>query len=299
MRSPVIDLSKVTKSYGSSRGVKDVTLQVGQGEVFGFLGPNGAGKTTTISLMVDLMRPSSGKIKLLGQDSIKDSREIHRRIGFLMDDMALDKSMTGWQQLEYFGHLRGNFNKSRVTELARRLNCKLNVKFKNLSRGNRQKVSLISALMHDPELLILDEPTSGLDPLIQAEFNKIILERKSKGKTAFISSHILSEVQELCDRVAFIREGQIVDVKNVKDIGKDAPRQVQLSSSDNTLPTQVKNLKGVHGVKKNKDKLTFTFTGDINTLVKLISKHSLTHVSISDTDLETLFIKFYEGKNVK
>lgn len=299
MAKAVIELKNVTKSYGSARGIKDVTLQVDKGEVFGFLGPNGAGKTTSISLMVDLMRPSTGSISVFGLDSVKDSLEIHRRIGFLMDDMSLEKGLTGWQQLEYFGNLRGNFNKTRVKELAKRLNCKLNMKFKNLSRGNRQKVALISALMHDPELLILDEPTSGLDPLIQAEFNKIILERKNKGKTAFISSHILSEVQELCDRVAFIREGKIISIKNVSDIGKDAPRQVKLSSNEKALEQSIKKLAGVHEFKKSKDSISFTYTGDINSLLAVLSRHRLDHLNVSDTDLETMFMKFYKDKNVK
>ncbi|HSX23886.1 MAG TPA: ABC transporter ATP-binding protein [Candidatus Saccharimonadales bacterium] len=192
----LIELDRLTKNYGSSRGVSDVSLKIPEGTIFGFLGPNGAGKTTTISMLVDLIRPTSGTVSIFGMDAQKDGVAIRQRTGFLAGDFALDNDLTGWQQLEYFAHLRtGGLNKKYVTELAQRLSCDLNKKFKALSRGNRQKVGLISALMHEPELLIFDEPTTGLDPLIQAEFNNIISEHQRKGRTAFISSHTLPEVQ--------------------------------------------------------------------------------------------------------
>lgn len=296
MANSIISFKNVTKRYGKSRGITSVSMDVKAGEVFGFLGPNGAGKTTSISLMVDLLRPTAGKIQIFGLDSTADSLAIHKNIGFLMDDMALDKGLTGWQQLEYFGNLRGNFNKKYVRELASRFSCKLNVKFKNLSRGNRQKVGLISALMHEPDLLILDEPTSGLDPLIQAEFNKIILERKEQGKTAFISSHILSEVQELCDRVAFIREGEIISIKGLEEIGKDAPSQIHIHTQDKNLPAQLKKLKGTQDIRHTGNGITLTYTGDINELLSLLGKHKLLHLTVHDADLETMFMKYYEGR---
>ena len=198
----VIELKNLTKNYGKNRGVSDVTLVVPEGSVFGFLGPNGAGKTTTISMLVDLIRPTSGTVKIFGQDNREHSVENRQKIGFLAGDMAMDNALTGWQQLEYLANLRGGLNRQHAGELAERLKCDLNRKFKTLSSGNRQKIGLIAALMHDPELLIFDEPTSGLDPITQAEFNKIVLEHKAAGKTAFISSHMLSEVQEICDSVA-------------------------------------------------------------------------------------------------
>lgn len=299
MPKPVVNFKKVTKSYGKSRGIANVSLEVMPGEVFGFLGPNGAGKTTSISLMMDLIRPTSGSIKIFDLDSMADSLKIRRRIGFLMDDMALDKGLTGWQQLEYFGRLRGDFNQDRVRQLAKRLNCKLNVKFKNLSRGNRQKVGLISALMHDPELLILDEPTSGLDPLIQAEFNKIILEHKAKGKTTFISSHILTEVQELCDRAAFIKDGEIIATKSLSEIGKDSPSKVNILSVDKSLVSAIKKLSGVHDLRHNDTGLSFTYSGDSNKLVTVLNKAKIDHLTIQDADLETIFMKYYEAKHAK
>ncbi len=293
MSSPVISLKNVTKKYGSSRGITNVTFDVAAGQVYGFLGPNGAGKTTTISLMVDLTRPTSGAISIFGLDSVGGSLQIRHRIGFLTDDMALDKSLTGWQQLEYFGNLRGRFDKKLVRELAQRLSCNLNRKIKTLSRGNRQKVGLISALMHDPELLILDEPTSGLDPIVQQEFNKIILERKATGKTAFISSHILSEVQEICDQVAFIGEGKLIAVQGLDEIAKKSAKQVRLRSNDKNLKAAIKDLAGIHDFKQAGSSMSFDFTGNINKLTTLLGNHQLMHLTIADADLETVFMKYY------
>src|SRR3989344_5597506 len=292
-----INLRGVTKNYGTKRGITDVSLSVKAGEIFGFLGPNGAGKTTTISLMIDLIRPSKGKISIFGFDSIDDSLEIRRRVGFLAGDIALDKGLTGWQQLEYFGNIRGSFNKKYVKELASRLDCNLNRKFKTLSRGNKQKVGLIAALMHDPDLLILDEPTSGLDPLVQSSFNKIVLERQKLGKTAFISSHMLSEVQEICDKAAFIREGQIIAIKSLSEIAKKSPKQIQLFSHDKALALAVKKLSGVKNYSYSGSSITCTYMGNVNLLLNIINKHHLDNVTIQDADLETVFMKYYEGRN--
>jgi len=292
-----INLRGVTKNYGTKRGITDVSLSVKAGEIFGFLGPNGAGKTTTISLMIDLIRPSKGKISIFGFDSIDDSLEIRRRVGFLAGDIALDKGLTGWQQLEYFGNIRGSFNKKYVKELASRLDCNLNRKFKTLSRGNKQKVGLIAALMHDPDLLILDEPTSGLDPLVQSSFNKIVLERQKLGKTAFISSHMLSEVQEICDKAAFIREGKIIAIKSLSEIAKKSPKQIQLFSHDKALALAVKKLSGVKNYSYSGSSITCTYMGNVNLLLNIINKHHLDNVTIQDADLETVFMKYYEGRN--
>jgi ABC-2 type transport system ATP-binding protein len=293
---PVIEIKNLTKMYGNAVGVKNITLDVMPGSIFGFLGSNGAGKTTTISTMVDLLRPTHGGISIFGQDSVRDSLEIRKRIGYLAGDFALDKGLTGWQQLEYFGNLRGNYNKKYVRELAERLNCKLSKKFKTLSRGNKQKVGLISALMHDPELLILDEPTSGLDPLIQAEFNKILLERKKRGRTAFVSSHVLSEVQEVCDQVAFIRDGSLVAVKAMDEIASGLPKQLLISSHDKELPAKLRKLTGIHDLKQLDGTISCTFEGDINKLMALLAKCQLTSATIQDADLETVFMKYYERK---
>jgi ABC-2 type transport system ATP-binding protein len=284
----------VTKTYGTSRGIVDVDLEVPTGTIFGFLGPNGAGKTTTISMLVDLIRPTAGTVSLFGLDSIRDSVSIRQRIGYLSGDMALDKGLTGWQQLEFFGQLRGNYDKKRVAELAERLDCRLERKFKELSRGNKQKVGLIAALMHDPELLILDEPTSGLDPLIQAAFNDIVKEHKARGKSAFISSHVLSEVQEICDHVAFIREGQVIASRPVSEISQGLPNEVRVVSADKKLLEELKKLKGMHITDRDGNYVAGAFLGDINALLKVISKYKVDSLHIHEADLETAFMRYYE-----
>ena len=292
--SAVIKLENVTKNYGKAVGVRDINLTVNQGEAFGFIGPNGAGKTTTISMLVDLIRPTSGAIKLFGLDSVRDSLKIRQRIGFLGSDSALDKGLTGWQQLEYFGALRGKFDKKYVKELAERLDCKLDRKFKTLSRGNKQKVSLISALMHQPELLILDEPTSGLDPLMQAEFNKLILEFKKAGRTVFISSHVLSEVQETCDTVAFIRHGQLTESMAIHDIMAAAPKTVHITGADKNLYDRLSKINGIEALRTHGTNISCSFNGDPNELIAALAVHRITTVTIQEADLETIFMKYYK-----
>lgn len=292
---PVIKLDKLTKLYGSSVGIKNVSLEVPAGSVFGFLGPNGAGKTTTISMLVDLIRPTSGQANVFGLDAQSHTVDIKRRTGYLSGDMALDGGLTGWQQLEFFAGLRGGVPKKRIQILAQRLNSNLNKKIKTLSRGNRQKVGLISALMHDPELLILDEPTSGLDPLIQAEFNKIINERKASGQTTFLSSHVLSEVQEICDQAAFIKEGKLIAVRQMNDIAQTLPKRVVISGAPASLKTDLKALAGAKVTAASQQRLEVTFDGDINGLLKVIAKHKVADATIQEADLETVFLQYYKG----
>lgn len=296
--APVIQLKHLTKRYPGSSvdALHDVSLDVGAGQIFGFLGPNGAGKTTTISMLVNLLKPTSGTIKLFGKDNEQFGLENRARIGFLAGDMALDKTLTGWQQVEYFGNLRGSFDKTYVRELAKRLDCNLKKKIKTLSRGNRQKVGLIAALMHQPDLLILDEPTSGLDPLIQAEFNKIILDHQRAGKTTFMSSHVLSEVQELCDQLAIIRGGEVVTHTSLKEIVTSAPRIVRLTSDGSYQPGQlVKGLDGVSSLTRHDHSVSFSFTGDINQLLARLAKQPLKNVTIQNAELEDIFMSFYAG----
>ena len=296
---PVIQLDHVTKNYGSSRGVQDINLTIAPGTIFGFLGPNGAGKTTTISMLVDLIRATSGNISIFGLDTVHDSVAIRQRVGFLAGDFALDERLTGWEQLEYFGSLRGSFDKNYVRELAERLNCNLERKFKTLSRGNRQKVGLISALMHKPELLIFDEPTSGLDPLVQAEFNTIIAEHQRAGNTAFISSHTLPEVQTLCNQMAFIREGELVAVRDVAEIADTNTKHVHVLSNDKKLLAALHKLPGVSVQAEENSSLTFSLSGDVNQLLALLGKHKIQDITIEEADLEAIFMQYYqEDKHV-
>ena len=254
--------------YGKSRGVIDVNLSVPRGSIFGFLGPNGAGKTTTISMLIDLIRPTKGNIKIFGLDSVKDSFVIRQKVGFLGGDMVLDEGFSGWQALEFYGHLHGAFDKDYIQALATKLDCDLNRKIKTLSRGNRQKIGLISALMHKPQLLILDEPTSGLDPLIQDQFNEIVLNYRQQGKTIFISSHILSEVEQLCDHIAFVREGQIIADKPIDEFTTGLAKHVKVVTKDSRLLEALKKLAGVSHIRHHEATINCQFEGDIQKSVR-------------------------------
>lgn len=290
---PVLKLTQLTKRYGQYRGVEDVSLQVASGSIFGFLGPNGAGKTTTISMMMGLLSPTSGSIELFGKDNQQSAVETRGHIGYLAGDMALDGSLTGWQELEYFSRLRGDFNKVYISELAERLQADLTRKIKTLSRGNRQKIGLIASLMHKPKLLILDEPTSGLDPLVQAQFNEIIIDHKKAGRSAFISSHVLSEVQQICDRVGFIKEGRLIAEASLNELFKSAPKQVQCLIKGKLL-IDLSKIPGVMHVHADGKKLSFTFGGNISQLLKTLSFQPLADISINDADLEVLFMNYYK-----
>lgn len=298
-RAAVIKLKNLSKRYPRSKfdAVHKLSLSVRRGEVYGFLGPNGAGKTTTISMMVNLLAPSAGSIRIFGKDALTEGEAIRARVGYLPGDMALDGPLSGRQQLEYFGNLHGGFDKSYVTKLSDRLNCDLRKKTGALSRGNRQKIGLIAALMHRPELLILDEPTSGLDPLVQAEFNKIILEHKAAGGTTFISSHVLSEVQQLCDRVGIIKNGKLVVDKPLDYILGSAPKQVRLSLAGAKPREVTAHLAGAHNVLIHDHAVTFTFKGDINQLLKRLHKEQVTDLTIEPADLEQIFMEYYQGES--
>ena len=296
MAKNVIELLNVTKTYGKSRGILDVDLSVPRGSIFGFLGPNGAGKTTTISMLIDLIHPTKGQIKIFGLDSHKDSYKIRQRIGFLGGDMTLEEPLTGWQQLEYFGHLRGNFNKAHIKDLASKLDCDLTRKIKTLSRGNRQKIGLVAALMHQPELLVLDEPTSGLDPLIQDQFNQIVKDYPKQGKTVFISSHILSEVEQLCDRVAFIREGRLIAEKSIDEFTIGLAKHVKIVTKDKSLIKIIQHQPDTTHFNQKGALLSFQYSGEVQKLTELLAKHKIEDLNITPPDLETIFSQFYTAE---
>src|SRR5215470_6307120 len=221
--SAIIEVENLTKSYGRKRGILDVSFQVEEGEVFGFLGPNGAGKTTTIRLLMALLRADAGTARIAGLDCWQQSVEIKRLVGYLPGEPALDPGLTGGQILEYFGHLRGGVDQAYLKQLIQRFDLDPTRKFRQYSSGNKRKVVLIQAFMHRPRLLILDEPTNGLDPINQQEFARMVVEAGEAGSTVFLSSHILSEVEQMCSRVGIIREGQLVRVGGVAEL-KDIKR---------------------------------------------------------------------------
>src|SRR6266704_2280972 len=223
MTNPNIEIKGLTKSYGGKRGIVDVSLDVAEGEVFGFLGPNGAGKTTTIRLLMALLHADSGSARIAGLDCWRQSVKIKRLIGYVPGEPALDPNLTGGQILDYFAHLRGGVDQTYLKQLIKLLDLDPNRKFRQYSTGNKRKVVLIQAFMHRPRLLILDEPTSGLDPLNQQEFDRMVKEARDEGHTVFFSSHVLSEVEKTCSRVAIIRVGSIVRIGGVAEL-KDIKR---------------------------------------------------------------------------
>lgn len=295
-QSPALVIHNLTKQYDAKHGIFDIDLEVSRGEVFGFLGPNGAGKSTTINTVLDILRPDKGTVQILELDHHKQTKAVHSQIGYLSGDMETDPTLTGKQYLSYVAHLRGGAGSERIQSLVTRLKADVTTKIKHLSRGSKQKIGLIAALMHDPEILILDEPTSGLDPLIQAQFAAIIREHKTRGKTAFISSHVLSEVQSICDRVGFIRDGRLVDVSTLDALLQKAPRRVTAHFKDTVPEQKLKSLKGVHEARVDNSATTFLFDGNINQLIKLLGSHPLSSLQVAEADLEELFMSYYQGQ---
>lgn len=282
--------------YGPYFGIEKVSLEVQKGEVFGFLGPNGAGKSTTINTILDLLRPESGQIEILGADHHRYGAMIRHRVGYLSGDMVTDPSLTGAQYLRYAANLRGGVDLKVIDDLAARLECDLTKKIKHLSRGNKQKIGLISALMHDPDLLILDEPTSGLDPLMQAEFNQIIREHSARGKTAFISSHALDEVQAICDRVGFIRDGRLVKVSSLAALIAEATKDVTVVFTDEPPADALQEIPGVTRLEIADHTAVFHFIGEDDALIKLIANYPIQHIQISEPNLSELFMGYYQEK---
>jgi ABC-2 type transport system ATP-binding protein len=294
--TPALCLRHVSKRFNATHGIFNVTLDVQPGEVFGFLGPNGAGKSTTINTILNLLRPNEGTITIFGMDHQKDSRAVHQRIGYVAGDMETDPTLTGKQYLDFVAHIRGNIDVITVNNLAERLRADLTTKIKHLSRGNKQKIGLIAALMHDPDLLILDEPTSGLDPLIQAEFYEIIHERRARGKTSFISSHILNEIQGICDRVGFIRDGKLIHVDTLDHLLSRAPQRVTVHFAANTPISALKHIAGIHHARQSAGLVSFDFTGDTNTLLRVLAAHPVKSMTIAEPDLEKLFLQYYKSE---
>lgn len=291
---PAIVAQGLTKFYGSSRGVEDLDFQVHVGEVFGYLGPNGAGKTTTIRTALALMKPTRGRVQLLGLDSHSDSLEIRRRIGYLPGDLALYDRLTGSQYLDYFANLRGGVPEKSIQLLSERLRVDLDVKIRSLSHGNRQKIGLIQAFMHEPELLVLDEPTQGLDPLVQQEFYGLIEEARDAGRTTFISSHVLPEVERLCDQVAVIREGRLIAVEDVGELKSRALRSVDFHFEHPVAASEFEGLPGVRDVTSYGDTVRCSIAGPMDAVVKAAARFPIVNISTEEASLEDVFLAFYE-----
>jgi ABC-2 type transport system ATP-binding protein len=288
-----IQTHKLSKKYGPNRGILDLDLEIQAGEIFGFLGPNGAGKSTTIATLMDFIRPTSGSAEIFGLDTRKDSVAIKQRIGYLSGDLRLYDKMTGRQLLQYLGELQGGVQQSRVDELSRRLDAVLDRPFGELSRGNKQKIGLVQALMHDPDLLVLDEPTSGLDPLIQIEFYNLLHEFKAKGGTVFMSSHVMPEVQRVCDRVGIVRDARLVAVESLETIRKQALRQLEIHFATAPNLAEFQKLKGIKDLRLDGKILHCKIGGSVDELVKTAAKYQVNDIISHEPDLEEVFLTFY------
>jgi ABC-2 type transport system ATP-binding protein len=289
----IIQTERLTKSYGPHRGIIDVDLDIQQGEVFGFLGPNGAGKTTTIRILLDLIRPTSGRATVFGLESNADPVAIHRRIGYVPGEFTLYDRLTGGQTLEYFANLRGGVDRAYQRGLIERFDIDPSRRYKELSKGNKQKIGLVIALQHRPELLILDEPTSGLDPLVQQSFFSLVQEARGEGRTVFLSSHILSEVERSCDRVAIIRDGRIVRRGRVEELRDLAHHQVELRFAGHVPRQEFEGLPGVSDIVADDHVLRLRVAGPITPVVRAAAGHELLDFVSREPTLEETFLAEY------
>ncbi len=291
--TPIIHLERLTKSYGIHRGITDLDLDVAEGEIFGFLGPNGAGKTTTMRVLLDLIRPTSGRAEVFGIETTRDPVAIHRRVGYLPGEFDLYDRLTGADTIDYFANLRGGVDRRYVAELIERLDLDPSRRFKEYSRGNKQKVGLVVALQHRPDLLILDEPTSGLDPLIQHTFYGILREARDDGRTVFLSSHIIDEVDRSCDRVAIIREGRLVQVDRIEAIRRLAFHHVELTFEAPVDPAVFERIDGVSAVDAHDLRVSMRVAGPIGAVLAAAAPHGLVDVVSREPNLEDVFLAQY------
>ncbi|MEX0796014.1 MAG: ABC transporter ATP-binding protein [Acidimicrobiia bacterium] len=285
----------LTKSYGDTLALDNLDLEVRSGEVFGFLGPNGAGKTTTIRLLLDVLRPDSGSASVLGLDPQTEGVEMRRRVGYLPGDFATDGRQTPREFLTYLANLRGGVSMARIDSLAERLELDLDTKIGSLSKGNRQKVGLVQAFMHVPELLILDEPTSGLDPIMAHEFLEMVAEAKEEGQTVFMSSHILSEVQRGADRAGIIRKGRLIAIDDVDELRARAMRHVQIVFDSEVTAGEFDGLDSVGDVSVDGKVMRCRLTGEADQLIKAVARHRVIDFISEEPDLEEMFFHYYTG----
>jgi len=291
----IIEVEKLSKSYGGKRGIIDVTFDVPAGEVFGFLGPNGAGKTTTIRILMALLHADSGRARIGGLDCWEKSVDIKKFIGYIPGEPSLDNNLTGGQILEYFANLRGGVDKAYLKSLIDRFDLDTSRKFRQYSTGNKRKVVLIQAFMHKPRVLILDEPTSGLDPLNQQEFDVMVDEARQEGRTVFLSSHVLSEVEKTCTRVGIIREGRLVRVGGVAEL-KDIKRyEITIHFAQPVASDAFARLDGVTNVETLDDRsVRVTIQGSADAVIKAAARYPVVSLTSYEPSLEDVFLRYYE-----
>jgi beta-exotoxin I transport system ATP-binding protein len=296
--TPAVETLGLTKSFGATVAVDRLDLCVEPGQVFGFLGPNGAGKTTTIRLLLALHRPSAGSAWLFGLDSVRDSVAIHARCGYLPGEFELDPRMTGQHVLDWFARARGGVDKRLRDQLSERFGVVRDRQVRELSKGNRQKLGIVLAFMHRPELLVLDEPTSGLDPLMQNEFHHLLRETTAEGRTVFLSSHDLDEVQRVADRVAIIRAGRLVVTDTVEGLRRQAPQTIELRFARPVPPGVFESLKGVQRVTAEGNRITLQTSGQLAGLLRVVADHDPLDVVARHADLDELFLSYYRADGV-
>ncbi len=296
----IIDVQGLTKSYGSKRGITDVSFQVEEGEVFGFLGPNGAGKTTTIRVLMALLRASNGSARIAGLDCWNQSLEVKRLVGYMPGEPAVDPNLTGGQILEYFAHLRGGIDQAYLMQLIQRFDLDTSRKFRQYSTGNKRKVILIQAFMHRPRLLILDEPTSGLDPLNQQEFDRMVKEARDEGRTVFLSSHVLSEVEKTCTRVGIIRDGSLVRIGGVAEVSAIKRYEITITFGDAVPVETFKTLEGVVEVEMlNQGRaVRLAMQGPADAVIKAAARYPVVSLTSHEPSLEDIFLRYYQGNGV-
>ena len=290
---PVISVQSLTKFYGPHRGIEAVDFEVSRGEIFGLLGPNGAGKTTLIRIMLDLIRPTSGKASVFGLDCQKDHLAVMERLGYVPGEVSVYDHLTGEAFLDYCMSLYRRDHPDRREEIAGKLDITFSKKLGDCSKGMKQKIMIVQALMHDPDLLLLDEPTSGLDPLTQRAVNDLLFEEKSKGKTVFVSSHILPEVEKICDRAGIIRDGRLAAIEGVQNIHSKRLKRMDIEFV-HEVSRQALEVAGVTGIEGGGRRYTLFISGDLNPAVQAISQHRLIDMSYQDASFEDIFMKYYD-----
>jgi ABC-2 type transport system ATP-binding protein len=296
VNTPAIVASGLSKDYGSGRGLFELDLEVQRGEVFGFLGPNGAGKSTTMRLLLDLVRPTSGSALVLGLDTAKESLAIRRRVGFLPGDFAMYGKLTGRVVLDYLAGLRGGVDRLVRDALVERFDADLNRPIRDLSTGNRQKLGLIQAFMHEPELLILDEPIAGLDPLVQHSFHALLSEVSAQGRTVFLSSHTLSEVERVTHRLAILREGRLVVVDSLENMRKVAVQRLEIEFAAQVNPHEFHSLNEVTEVHADGTTMVIGFEGSADAVIKTAARHDVRAIRPREDDLENIFLRYYQAE---
>lgn len=292
----VIELKDLTKSYGKARGIVDVNLEIYEGEIFGFIGPNGAGKSTTIRTLLGMIFKTRGEMKVFGLDPIKDKEEVLSEIGYLPSEVFYYDNMKAIELFNYSASFYKKDCSQRISELAVFFDLDLNKKIEDMSLGNKKKVGIIQGLLHSPKLIILDEPTSGLDPLMQQKFFRLLKEENQKGVTILFSSHILSEVQKICDRVGIIKEGRIVEVKKINELTHSTYKRISFTVHDMNAYRDIK-CDGIFDYLRQDATITFLYKGDINFILKEISAVKLKNIDIAEPSLEEIFMHHYESQS--